>query len=423
MGSRLPHHHVPRPRLVDVLGHAPIGVIEAGGGYGKTTLAAEAVQTWGAPQLRVGFDPRDDDPSVMAMRLKRSLARSGLSDTAAAVGAAAGPEDTVEALLDAVALERDPVLIVLDDVHHSRRSAGLVMRLVDGLPDPARLLLLARRLPEGLSELRRSGRAVLLGGADLAFTPEETERFCTNALGPGLSSHDAGAIHRATGGWPVAVVLIVHSLERRGGHVTAMEPLEGTGAALGRLIEEEMAALPPPLQRAARQLAHLRAVTPYVADAATKVADALAEMTRHGLPFAPRPDGRWELPGPVQEHLAASQPLDPRVARRAASALIAQGDVGIALETLIAAGDEVGAAKALADLSPEHADRLDISEVGPVVNVLSVDTLRRYPEALLHLARACEAPARTAERARALERALELAGDRPRIRQIGRAHV
>ena len=37
----LPQQHVPRPRLVRALLDSPVGLIEAGGGYGKSVLAAE----------------------------------------------------------------------------------------------------------------------------------------------------------------------------------------------------------------------------------------------------------------------------------------------------------------------------------------------------------------------------------------------
>jgi ATP/maltotriose-dependent transcriptional regulator MalT len=37
--SGVPHNHNLRPRLIPVLSAAPVGVIEAGGGYGKSALA------------------------------------------------------------------------------------------------------------------------------------------------------------------------------------------------------------------------------------------------------------------------------------------------------------------------------------------------------------------------------------------------
>ena len=44
---RLPPHHVPRPRLTDRCADHQVIVVEAAGGYGKTTLGAELVDVGG----------------------------------------------------------------------------------------------------------------------------------------------------------------------------------------------------------------------------------------------------------------------------------------------------------------------------------------------------------------------------------------
>ena len=38
--AALPLHHVPRRRLVQALEGASVGLVEAGGGYGKSVLAS-----------------------------------------------------------------------------------------------------------------------------------------------------------------------------------------------------------------------------------------------------------------------------------------------------------------------------------------------------------------------------------------------
>ena len=48
-----PAHHIPRPRLADAVSAERVVVVEAGGGYGKTTLASEIVDVWGAIEIEV----------------------------------------------------------------------------------------------------------------------------------------------------------------------------------------------------------------------------------------------------------------------------------------------------------------------------------------------------------------------------------
>ena len=58
----LPPHHVPGPRLTDRCANHHVVVIEAAGGYGKTTLGAELVDKWRA----VGIDVLLDHDAINA---------------------------------------------------------------------------------------------------------------------------------------------------------------------------------------------------------------------------------------------------------------------------------------------------------------------------------------------------------------------
>jgi len=48
-----PAHHISRPRLADAVSAERVVIVEAGGGYGKTTLASEIVDAWGAVEIEV----------------------------------------------------------------------------------------------------------------------------------------------------------------------------------------------------------------------------------------------------------------------------------------------------------------------------------------------------------------------------------
>ena len=55
--SRLPSHHIGRTRLVALCADHRIVVVEAAGGYGKSVLAAELVDAWGALPVWVTLEP------------------------------------------------------------------------------------------------------------------------------------------------------------------------------------------------------------------------------------------------------------------------------------------------------------------------------------------------------------------------------
>jgi DNA-binding SARP family transcriptional activator len=191
---------VGRPRLLgrlDARWDHPVTVIQAGAGFGKSTLLAQAVRA-NAVEPR-GIDvwhactPGDVDGDALGRAVLTALdAPSRYQDPAAQIA------DTV------AAYSPIDVCIVLDDAHEVRpgsSGAELIDRLIRGLPDNAHLVLAARHaLPVRLSRLRAAARLVEITQDDLLFTPEETSAMA-NRLG-----RDADAAI-ALGGWPALVRL------------------------------------------------------------------------------------------------------------------------------------------------------------------------------------------------------------------------
>jgi Bacterial transcriptional activator domain len=125
--GRLPSHHVPRPRLTDQCRGADVVVVvvEAAAGYGKSVLAA---------------------------------------------------------------LAGEACAIVIDDAHHAARDAGaLIDRIASRVEPPQRLIVLARRLPEGAQRLRRA-ELIQLGAGELALRPEETLELAHSGFGLEVSA-------------------------------------------------------------------------------------------------------------------------------------------------------------------------------------------------------------------------------------------
>ncbi len=180
----LPAHHIPRPRLATAVSQQRVVVIEAGGGYGKTTLAAEIVDAWGAVAVEVTLHEGTGSAALLATRLRSGIANAGFQ--AAAAGMAGAGDDThgaVEAALAALAEEQ--CAFVVDDAHHAERdAAALIDWLAQTLRGDQRLLVLARRLPPGAERLRRA-EFHHLQAADLALTTDEIARALPNRLRPG----------------------------------------------------------------------------------------------------------------------------------------------------------------------------------------------------------------------------------------------
>ncbi|MBM3678020.1 MAG: hypothetical protein FJW96_09100, partial [Actinobacteria bacterium] len=198
-------HRVPRPRLVERLRDSRLAVVEAGAGYGKSTLLAEASAALPLTVAIVPLDAGDGDDALLPLRLARSLRRAGLSDVAAAMQEAPDPRAALEALADALDDRREPVILAIDDAHHlDDRAAPLLRRLVGELPRQHGLWLVARRLAPAVAAVVDDARVTRLDASDLRFTGEEARALCLSVLG---IEGPAEALVRTTDGWVSALVL------------------------------------------------------------------------------------------------------------------------------------------------------------------------------------------------------------------------
>jgi ATP/maltotriose-dependent transcriptional regulator MalT/DNA-binding SARP family transcriptional activator len=398
-----------RRRLLDALAGARIGVVEAGGGFGKSMLAAQFGRSLGIGHAVATLEPGDDDPGRVVTRLARALRRARLSDLAAVLEQAPAPADALEALLAALALEGEPVLLVVDDAHHagSSEAGRLLVRLARGVAEPHRLLVLGRRLPPSAGDLLLLPSVATLGGSDLAFTPDEASGlFATRGLE--LGAGDVASLVRATGGWAAALVLAAAQVARAADRADAVARIAAQPTALASLIGSHLREMSEDEQQALAQLAHLPLLSPEVAGV-TGLPDLFERIVEVGLPLTALSDGWWELPGPVREFLAGLAPPSTDVIEAAARRYAALGEVATALTTLLAAGRADAAAALFAELGPDRIDHLDFLTLKSFVDALPDDVLERYPTALVHLARAADPAAEVRVRSEALARARRVA--------------
>lgn len=413
MANQLPAHHVLRPRLIRELERGPIGLVEAGAGYGKSVLAAEyRAALADAAAATVVLAPGDTEPTALLAQVARGLRRGGLTDTATIVEeGAAQPDEAIEALVDALVERAEPTLLVVDDLHNADgASAPLLVRLAQELPGRHRLLLLGRTLGPGIRALVHRGRgAAYVDAEQLAFTAEEVWTLYRQGFGMELAEPQSRALRRATGGWPAALVLGALRLRRAADLGATIDDLGRGPALIGELVHGYLAEMDGEVANAVGQLAHLPLLDAGVAEAATGTADVLDRAAAGGIPFSPARGPWWELPSPIDEALRGPDGLRPEVARRAAAAYRTRDEVRAALDVLLRARLADDAAELATGLSAAEADRFDVHELDAVISSLPAGTVERHPRLLLHLARACEPRALVGRRSEVLARAQAIA--------------
>jgi ATP/maltotriose-dependent transcriptional regulator MalT/DNA-binding SARP family transcriptional activator len=407
--SGLPRHHILRPRLTAALSSAPVGVVEAGGGYGKSALAAELGATRGISSVVVQLDDRHDKGPALLGALTSALNRAGIAGGATVVAESNEPRAALDALVALSASAKQEHLLVFDDAHHlTGESGALVTHLAQRWPEGHRLLIVARHLPGELRRIRHLHNSVFLDGTDLALTTDEIAQVAARS-GVTLSATDAEQLLDITGGWAAAVVLALPILARSTSIADTIARLRRHSHSIAELVDEHLTHLPQAMRAPAARALQLPLITASVVEAATGFTDLLGTAASAGLPITPSRDGVWLLPHPVAEVLAVREPLDADTAHRAAAEYLRIGEAEFAIRVLLDVGDSDGAAAAIERLRPSELDNLGLFVLRGLVARLTPRAVADHPQVLFHVARACEPVAAVRERTAILERLAALA--------------
>jgi LuxR family maltose regulon positive regulatory protein len=205
---------VARPRVEQLLRQtvesAPLTLVRAPLGAGKSTAAARAFARW------PGLVWLDASPwhlgsfAAAAVEATRGVRPDFGRMTLGAVEAGAGAAHAGARFAQELTHVSDPLLLVVDNAQifaDDLDFAQFVDAAAVALPDPVRILLLGRTLPEtGLGESFARGRAVLLDGAFLAFDRDEI-RDLAASFGYAPDERELDALAETTEGWAAGVVL------------------------------------------------------------------------------------------------------------------------------------------------------------------------------------------------------------------------
>ena len=276
-------------------------LVSAPAGYGKSTLVAQWCDLDRRASCWVQLHHGDNDPVVLLLRVAAALERTGpvrgelleeLSRRAPRIDEVALP------LLAAELGERDPFVLVLDDVHlmTARRSRAILGFLVDQVRSGSQLVLVTRGDPGvPLGRLRASGDLVEIGTALLALDAKETRDVAASG-GLDLSEEAAEALRERTEGWAAAVALAVLSLRGRDDAAVRAAGLSGNQEQIADyLLEEVLERQPGHLKRFLLGTSILERMTAPLCDAVLGTADAarsLESLARSNAFVVPLDDHR-----------------------------------------------------------------------------------------------------------------------------------
>lgn len=392
----LPRHHVPRSTLLERVASAPVVVIEAGSGFGKSTFAAEIAGAGGASRrIYVALTEQDAGPHGLLVPLRRALDRAGAAEAATALAApTGGTGDAIAAMADALTEtgaggrgHAATSTLVIDDAHHLADGGATLVQLVASRPPGLRLVIGARTLPTEASSLRHRPDVEVVDAAALRFDGPQTSTLLRDGFQLDADDATVTELVAATDGWPAGLAVVAERWSRDAADSdTALAGVTAT-RLVDRFTSVLLRSVPAEHREVVGQLAQLPWLDHDLADAAADRSDILDDVLAAGLPLVADDEGRLRFPGAVADALRRS-PLDAQAATRAADHLTSRGLVFDACAVLRRAGDHERIADLLVDLPPAARAQLTADEVVAIVDPLPPAFRRSRPDLLVELARA-----------------------------------
>jgi LuxR family maltose regulon positive regulatory protein len=238
-------------RLLDEGLHQPLTLVCASPGFGKTILLANWIHSRAqGDALKIGWLSIDESDNKLETFWHYFIAAiqsvcSQVGEYAGAMITAPDPPDIqtiLGRLINELAGENIPLLIVLDD-YHQIRSFEIHQSLaffLDHLPSHVHLVLLTREDPPlGLARRRARRQVVDIRASDLRFDIQETTEFLNVAGKLRLTPVQIELLESRTEGWIAGLQMAALSL--RGGHSQSFfESFSGDDRYIADYLIEEV---------------------------------------------------------------------------------------------------------------------------------------------------------------------------------------
>jgi LuxR family transcriptional regulator, maltose regulon positive regulatory protein len=368
---------------------APLTLVTAPAGFGKTTLVASCIAAGGMPVAWLSLDKNDNQTGRFLTYLAAALQGADPSiGGEAAQMLAASPQSPFEVVLTSLINDLDlaakEIILVLDDYQFISSQAvhDALAFLLEHCPSTLHLVIASRSDPPlPLSRLRARGQVLELRAVDLRFTEAEAAQFLNEVMDLSLDPGAVVVLAERTEGWiaglQMASIALQSQLSMRdhedvGGFI---ESFSGTNRyILDYLLEEVLNSQPPEIQqfllytsileRLAAPLcdALLNATQPTaVASPPLESGKILEHLDRSHLFLVSLDDERlWYryhhlFADLLRARLEQGQPdLVPHLHLRASAWLEGKGFIAEAIQHLFAAGEISRAAELIERYGPAH---------------------------------------------------------------------
>ncbi|BDV29629.1 LuxR C-terminal-related transcriptional regulator [Microbacterium terricola] len=401
----IPPHAVDRPplrALLDIGAEAPLTLVVAPAGSGKTVLLAQ----WAAHLAPTEFawlelTSADNDAVHLARRLVSELGE--LDGAFAALDAPLGTPGAglgapmIEALAAAFAEVPSRIVVIFDDLHRvtNRDIITDLWRLVDMLPPNVHFVFSTRvDLRLGWSRHRLRHGLVEIRAAQLAFDDADAVHFLERVSRRAVEPSTAAAAVRRTEGWAAGLQLAglrlrVHPQAGEDGEALA----EGERLAIDYLGEEVLEAEDPARRRALLELSVLEEMSPELVEHLTGVDDGAAfleELECESLFVVPvhGVERRFRFHHLFRDVLrirlrAAAPAVEGTLLRAAAAWHRDQGAIGDAIECLLAARLWTEAIDAILARGRDVYERGETATVARWLGTVPSDVLEQHPDAVV----------------------------------------
>ena len=396
---------ISRPTLFERL-DAGIGrgliLVSAPAGSGKTMLLRSWIEAAGLSArtawVTVEHDEHDGQRFWLAVaeRLAAAAGADGLEPPAPAPVFDGG--ELVGRLVDRLANVREPIVLVIDDLHELAAHAALAQleTLLDHRPPSLRVVLASRHDPQlGLYRHRLAGRLTEVRAADLRFTIPEA-RELLRASGVELSEVALGNLVARTEGWVAGLRLAALSLTGHPDPEAFIDAFSGSDRTVADyLLAEVLERQPDVVRRLLLRTSILHRVNGPLADLLTEgrgSAGVLLELEeRNAFVVSLDPSRTWFRYHQLFADLLrlelrrAEADRIPELHRAAANWFAEHGFVLDAIRHAEAAQDWPVAGRLLADHGFTMVQDGRGASIAPLVTALPVET-RSDPEVAAFLA-------------------------------------